>query len=184
MRYLALLPVLALAACSSSGGGDSRPSLEELDQIQAMPEMDASDMPITGSADFAGVMDFEFVEDDDDFETTADLDLSVDFADGEVTGTASNFRSDEVGELQGEAAMGGSVDGASLGGNMEGRLSGVVDGEDFSAFLDVNLFGNFVADTPADGPDGVVGGVEGFVEVEGSDVAQPVGGGFVAIRQD
>ena len=190
MRYLALLPILALAACSnSSSGGPDRPTAEELASVYQMQEMNNADLPTTGTADFAGEMILGYGPLDEEGEggtVTGDLDLSVDFAEGNLTGTVSNFVDSDVdvGALNGQLTLAdGWLDGTSLGGDMTGSLTGADAGEAFTADVDLNLFGEFVADTPADGPDGVRGGAYGTISIPGAGAAE-VEGDFVTIRQD
>ena len=191
MRYIAVLPLVALAACASSNGNSSsNPPVDPWAVTSALSEMDSGDLPTTGSAQFEGEMKATMgaldTEGDGGNVLSADLDMSMDFGSGDLTGTASNFRDSEVGDLNGTATIDGSRDGDTVYASIDGDVSGTdpESGEEFSGDVDLNLMGNFLSDGTGEGPQGFAGNVSGGLSVEDIGTAEVREGSFAAVRAD
>lgn len=132
---------------------------------------DASDMPTTGSAAYAGVAGFNYdarATGLEDYDVMADVTLEADFDDGDVTGTFDNFNTFDDQVLDGELTVTeGTIDETSVTGNAIGSF---VDGED-AALWDLEINGDFLGN---DG-ENIFGTVDGTISNGGSDETQVFG---------
>lgn len=106
---VALIAVAALAGCSSGGGGGggggggpitSAEFQENFDRVSALGP--TSDMPTSLQASYAGAMQFDVTEGADiDGSVTADLNIDVDWTDGQTSNPFSGGASNFVGEFDG-----------------------------------------------------------------------------------
>lgn len=123
--------------------------VEGLDFTRLGPELDAtttSDMPSSGSVEYAGVAGFAYdaaPESVADYEVMADVALQADFDDGDVSGTFDNFNTVDDVDMDGSLTVTeGAIDGATMTGNAIGDF---VDGED-AVIWNLELAGEFLGE--------------------------------------
>ena len=165
-RIALLFAISALAGCASIEDLFSNDSDSNADPVETfssfdgqivqavdfdrlggeLDETEESDLPSSGSVDYAGVAGFAYAEAPQsavDYEVMADGSLRADFEDGDVTGTFDNFSTFDDVDMDGTLTVTeGTIDGTSLTGNVIGDF---VDGDD-AVIWDLELIGQFYGD--------------------------------------
>jgi hypothetical protein len=191
--------LVALGACSDGGGGDGPPTTlagydaefaKLAEDAVGLAPTDLATLPITGSADYEGVIRL----DTGDVQAAPErmsgtLDLALDFGSGAITGEATDFvttsGSDEV-PMQGSLAVTGDVTrDPSAEDDVLADIEGLIrvdtdpDLEDEGDYyVDGTLGGDFL------GEDGevIAGDVSGRLGVAGTPYSGEIGGDFIVER--
>ena len=109
-KYAALTAALAIAACTSSGGG---PGGLSASQVRALPV--TANMPTSGTATYRGkTSQTDYAAGVGDLTLTSDVRLDANFANNRINGTVSNVKASAA---QGSVAYDGSLTGT---GNIVG----------------------------------------------------------------
>ncbi|MTH79790.1 hypothetical protein [Paracoccus aestuariivivens] len=138
-RIGALTLLATLAACGGSGGGDNdNPAAEYssdsaraarlVAQTANMTQTAAASMPMTGRAEYDGVVGMAFGGTPGSLAASqmlGEVDLNADFGRGTISGEMDDFTTSDGRELNGELRVtGGRITGSDFGANINGRLTG------------------------------------------------------------
>ena len=190
MKYLN--SIMLVAAVSLTACGSSEASLEDLqesadalyERIDLMEATLLSDMPTTGSARYEGVGAYSGTTADPDSimanpSSYSNVDVNVNFASGQVTGSAYNFKSaaDDA-TIDGEITINGNVSGNTIVGTFSGSLQESIDTGDVSVSANVAYNGMVEGAFAGDNADAIAAQLIGVGTVSGEAI--PVYGIFGA----
>ncbi|MGP9804113.1 transferrin-binding protein-like solute binding protein [Paracoccus sp. NSM] len=154
VKYMMLGGMMALAACSGSGGSDN-PVAEYaedaaraeriIDDTERLNGTSAAAMPVRGRAEYDGVVGLAFGGAPASLERAemiGELDLDADFGTGTISGEMDDFNTRDGRKLEGELRISdGRITGSGFSGATSGALTG---GSDAPGRIDATFSGEFL----------------------------------------
>ena len=137
-KYAALTAALAIAACTSSGGG---PGGLSASQIRALPV--TANMPTSGTAIYRGkTSQTEYDPDVGNLTITSDVQLDANFASNRIDGTISNVKGSTA---VGSATLRGDLNGTGdiVGSQFYVPVGGFLSSNSNSTYVTADIDGTF-----------------------------------------